>query len=316
MQKIEWSSYFIESCKVTVFCLCVTLFYYFFGCSDTTLLVSFYMSVMSAASTFSIKAKHFNQVFLGGVMIATAINCGGVLGYYFPVFSKAIAIVYAGLAFFLPKKRYQSDIFVTSAVTYLVFTVTPFPLQEGIKHSIECVFVFMVFVFFYFLFDYPRAKNVEIVFDNNDRKVNKITAAIAVGSLSIAWFISYLITMNHNYPRIFWMELTALVVVAGSQQDTILTSIKRITACTLAAAFVLLLFDYILPHNFFLSFLMLVIFLFFIFFLSFSYFLKVLFIEMFVVSITYLLGNRDDLIAIARVALTAAGGAVVILVTS
>jgi uncharacterized membrane protein YccC len=193
--------------------------------------------------------------------------------------------------------------------------VTPFSLEEGVKHFIECVFVFMLFVFFYFLFDYPKARKLEMVFDENDKKTSKVTAAIAAISLSLCWILSTVISFKYHYPRIYWMELTALVVIAGSQQNTILTSIKRIGACTIAAALVLVLFDYVLPHNFWVNFSLLVIFLFFVFFLSFSYFLQVLFVELFVVSITYLLGSRDELIAVVRVSLTAIGGGMVILVT-
>ena len=106
------------------------------------------------------------------------------------------------------------------------------------------------------------------------------------------------------------------MVIQGSQQKTITTSLKRIIINGIGALIAVLLFTYLLPPNFWINFSTLVVFLFLIFFLSFSYIGRVLFIELFVLVFAYMLGTFHTLIATDRFLLTLIGGLIVIMVTA
>lgn len=70
-----------------------------------------------------------------------------------------------------------------------------------------------------------------------------------------------------------------------------------------------------MPDDFWINFLLLVFLLFMIFCMGFSYIYRTLFIEMFVLGFTHLLGGYHMVLAEDRVTLTLIGGIIVILVT-
>ncbi len=70
-----------------------------------------------------------------------------------------------------------------------------------------------------------------------------------------------------------------------------------------------------MPSEFWINFTLLVVFLFLIFALGFSYFFRTLFIELFVLGFTHLLGKYQNFIAFDRIIMTLIGGAIVILST-
>lgn len=115
-------------------------------------------------------------------------------------------------------------------------------------------------------------------------------------------------TLTHLY----WIGLTTLLVIQGSQQKTIQTSFKRIGVNAIGALIAVLLFSYIIPPIFWINFAVLTLFLFLIFALGFSYIGRVLFIELFVLGFTHLLGDYQAFIALDRVILTFIGSSIVI----
>lgn len=314
-QPTNYKAFLFEAVKITFFCLLVTGLFALLGAKNNTLLVVFNMAVMSAAATFSVDKKHLNHVALGGAVIIISIIAGGIIGFYYPLLAKLLTILYAGLAFYLPKTKSQVNIFATSAVMFLIFSSLPFNLMGGIWYALAGAIVYVIFVGFYLLFDYVnQIKNKERI---NSEKIenNHMTAIIAVLSLTLAWRISYVLSIYFQFSHLYWIELTALVIIQGSQQKTIQTSIKRILVNTFGAVIIVLLFNYVMPADFWLNFGMLVLFLFLIFFLSFSYVGRTLFIELFVLGFTHLLGDYQNAIAMDRVILTLIGGTIVILVT-
>ncbi|NDD58005.1 MAG: hypothetical protein EBZ47_01965 [Chlamydiae bacterium] len=315
MQKVQYLSYAKEAFKITVFCVAVILAFFFTGSSNTSLLVAFYTAAMSCSATFSIQFKHLHHITTGSFVVGLSIIGGGISGYYLTDYSKLLVIIYAGLAFYLPKTRQISSIFVTGSITFLVFTMVPFDLTEGMQYLINCLMVIAGFICFYLLFEFQFDKKKENTLSSARLKNNHITACIAVSSLMIAWLISYLLSIHYYLPKIYWIELTTLVVIAGSSQDTIKTSFKRMIACILAAVIMVFIFNYLEPEFFWLQLSILLFFLFFIFFFNFMYIAKVLFIELFVLFITFLLGNQTDIIAVKRIVLTTIGGLIVIAMT-
>ena len=89
------------------------------------------------------------HVILGSSAIVLSIVIGGVFGYYFPLLAKLLTILYAGLALYLPKVKYKTNIFVTGSVMFLIFTALPFTWQNGIHYALDGLLVAVIFVIFY-----------------------------------------------------------------------------------------------------------------------------------------------------------------------
>jgi hypothetical protein len=314
VRTIHYKAFAMEAAKITLFCLMTTGLFALFKVSNNTLLVVFNMAVMSSAATFSVEHRRLKHVVLGSSVMITSIVVGGVIGYYYPLLAKLLTILYAGLAFYLPKTKYKSNIFVTSSVMFLVFSTLPFNWIEGIGYALDGLIVFSIFILFYFLFDAKMnsIKNKDILSDQY--KDNHHAAMIAVLSLIISWSIHYFLSIYFHFSHLYWIELTALVIIQGSQQKTIQTSLKRILINIFGATVVVLLFNNI-PPIFLMNFMVLVLFLFLIFFLSFSYVGRVFFIELFVLSFVHLFGDYHNAIVLDRVMLTLIGGMIVIFST-
>ncbi|MEI8329549.1 MAG: FUSC family protein [Chlamydiia bacterium] len=318
MVSIPYKSYAFQATKITVFCVLVTYFCRLMGASNQVLLVSFYMAVLTALGTFSVTQKQLSHVILGGVVIGGSLLVGAVLDFYYPIPAKLLAILYSGLAFYLPTKQYQANIYITGSITFLIFSILPFTFADAITYAPYCLGVFVIFILFHLLFDSIGSRNLK---DQIIRKLevhrNHSTAVIAVSALFFSWLIGFYLSSYHHVPQIYWIELTALVVVAGARpsQNAIQTSIKRMIASTMAAVIIIFLFNNILPMIFWLNIAILTVLLFFIFFLQFNYLWKVLFTELFFLAITYLLGDHKERVIFARVILTAIGGLIVIITT-
>lgn len=325
MSHINYSAFAFEAIKITIFCLVITGLFKLLGASNNTVLIVFNMAVMSSAATFSVEKKHFSHVVLGSSVMIVSIIAGGIIGYYTSGLAKLLTILYAGLAFYLPQSKDKSNIFVTSSVMFLVFTALPFSLQEGFQYALDGLVVVAVFIGFYCVFEYKR-NNIHK--ENNQKQANikqtyitqnqpnLITAAMAILSLTSAWMISNILSRHyHHLSHLYWIGLTALVIIQASQQKTILTAMKRILINAFGAIVIVLLFAYVMPPNFWINFSLLILFLFLIFFLGFSYMGRTLFIEMFVLGFTHLLGQHQNIIAWDRVILTLIGGTIVIIAT-
>ncbi len=154
-----------------------------------------------------------------------------------------------------------------------------------------------------------------MIMDTNESHRNHIIAFIAVTSLILAAIISYYLHRHTSLNHLYWIGLTVLVVIQSSQEKTILVSIKRIIINAVGAIGIVLLFYYFVSNAFWVNFAVLTLFLFLIFSLSFSYVGRTLFIELFVLGLTHLLGNYQVGIAFDRFYLTLIGGSIVIVTT-
>ncbi len=312
MSRIDYSAFAWEGFKITLFCLSIIGLLKLFGATNESLLIPFNMAVMSAAATFSVNKKHLAHVSLGSSVVVISTILGGVLGFYYPWLASLLTIIYAGLAFYLPKTKSKTNIFVTGSLMFLIFSALPFPLQAGIRYAYIGVVVIVAFSLFYWLFEYRK--------DANDTKpeptqANSFMALVTISSLALAWVISHYLRAYSTLSHLYWIGLTILMVIQGSQQRTIYTAIKRIAINTFGAIIVVFLFGYIVPPNFWINFILLVLFLFLIFSLGFSYYLRVFFIELFVFGFAHLLGDYHNVVALDRIILTCIGGLIVITVT-
>lgn len=315
MSDTDYSAFALEACKITLFCIVVTGIFKLLGASNNTLLIVFNMAVMSSAATFSVEKKHLRHVALGSSVIVLSIVIGGILGYYFSLPTKLLTILYAGLAFYLPKVKYKTNIFVTGSIMFLIFTALPFTWRDGAHYALAGLLVAVVFVIFYFIFERTRKTEISTLLSEQTHRYH-ITAMIAVVSLILAEIISYFLSVHFQFSHLYWIGLTALVVIQGSQRKTIQTSFKRILVNTSGALITVGLFGYLIPPIFWINLAVLILFLFLIFFLGFSYTGRTLFIELFVLGFTHLLGNYHNVLAYDRVILTLIGGVIVIVSTS
>lgn len=319
--RINFATFANEAIKITLLCLIITGIFKLFGVANNDLLIIFNMAVMSSAATFKTEKKDIKEVMLGCFIIVTSIVLGGVLGYYFPSSAKILTILYAGLAFYLPRTKTNANIFVTGALMFLIFSALPFSWNQGLTYFLDGLIVSIIFTFFYLIFNHKTSQFAEAVstkelLSSQQITQTHVTALIAMLSLSIAWIINHFLYVKYQLPRLYWIELTILMVIQGSQQKTIATSLKRIMVNGIGALIAVLLFSYLLPPDFWINFFALVVFLFLIFFMSFSYIGRVLFIELFVLGFAYMMGTFHTFIAIDRFLLTLIGGFIVIIVTT
>lgn len=313
MNPVNYQAFAFESFKITLFCLIITGLFKIFGVSNESLLVIFNMAVMSAAATFSVDKKHLNHVALGSSVVALSTVMGGFIGFYCSWLASILTIIYAGSAFYFPKTKQRTNIFVTGALMFFIFSALPFSWNFAVKYTLYGVIIVLLFTGFYCLFEYKKSK--EAITKPEVMQENHRTAIIAIISLTLSWLISYCLHLYTPLSHLYWLGLTILLVIQGSQQKTIHTAIKRIGVNAVGAVVIVFLFGYIIPENFWINFIILVVFLFLIFALGFSYVWRVFFIELFVFGFTHSLGNYQEIYALDRVILTAIGGIIVIAVT-
>ncbi len=312
MNRIDYSAFAWESFKISLFCLSIVGLFKLFGATDKSLLILFNMAVMSVAATFSVHKKQINHISLGSSVVVFSTVLGGVIGFYYPWLASVITIIYTGLAFYLPKSTSKANVFITGSLAFLIFSALPFSLQSGIKYALAGAVVIAVFTLFYWLFEYRKNANDT---KPEPTQANSHMALVSILSLALAWIISHYLNLYSSLSHLYWIGLTILLIIQGSQQKTIYTAIKRIGVNTFGAIIVVFLFGYIVPQNFWINFILLVIFLFLIFFLGFSYFFRVFFIELFVFGFAHLLGDYHNVFALDRIILTCIGGMIVITVT-
>lgn len=304
-------SFALESLRITLFCVVTTLLFWVFGADQQTQLIVFNMAVMSAAATFIPQRKPSSFIAIGSSTMALAIVIGGILGFYSPFWAKIIGIVLVGLAFYLPKRKATTNICVTAMVMFFIFASIPFDIHHAWHYLLDGIVVVLLFLtFHYFIEDkiYPN-QNADLSFLNPNRLQ---PAIIAVLALALGFVCYYQLKTHTQLEHLYWIALTILVIMQGSQGKTIKTSIIRIAVNTAGALFIVLLFTYLMPAIFWLDLLVLTIFLFLIFAFGYSYVFRTLFIELFVLSFTHLLGKYENIIAYDRIILTLIGGILVI----
>ena len=273
------------------------------------------MAVMTCAATFSVKKKHLSHLCLGSIVIFLSVVAGGIIGFYLPSLGAIFTILYAGLAFYLPKTKIISNVFVTGALMFLIFNALPFTWEDGLLYSLNGIVLTIFFIACSWLFETPDLLEKTTIIEANDSHRNHITAFIVVLSLVIGSLISFYLHLRTSLGHLYWIGLTILVVIQSSRGKTILNSIKRILINTCGAIGIVVLFGYLISNDFWINFTLLTLFLFLIFSLSFSYVAKTLFIELFVLGLTHLLGNYQIGAAFDRFYLTLIGGSIVIVVT-
>lgn len=314
MGKTNYPLFLLEAIKVTLFCLIIVGIFYLCGASQKIIITTFVMSVMSCAATFSPEKKHTLDVFWGSVVIVVSILGGGLLAFYIPVIAKALVVVYGVLAFWLPKKRFYTVVFITGAVIYQIYSFHPMGLKTVIEYLPYSIALIILFALFYRFCDsaiYPKGAKRSDPHSEN-RGLNAITVGIAlIGAYIAESLLHHYTSLSHLY----WIGLTTLVIMQSAQGKAIKTSLLRICVNIVGALVVVALMNYIIPANFWLNFILLAVFLFCIFALGFSFILRTLFIEMFVLSFSHLLENFHDIVAVDRIILTLTGGALVIIAT-
>ena len=284
------------------------------GASDNTILIVFSMAVLSAAASFSPQKEQARHIALGSTTILISIIAGGLAGFYVPTLAKVMTIVYACLVFLLPKTKIKLNLFVIGAVMFLLFSADPFDIHAALYYLIDGAFVAVLYSIITYLFDnklhrYKKEYQIEWI------KEQKIASLVALISLVLAWVISAFLAKYTHISHLYWISLTIMVVIQGCTQQTISIAMKRMMINFVGAIFIVLLFNYLVPNSFWPNFFMLIFFLFFIFALGFSYLYRTLFIEMFVLGLSHMLGIYQNAIAIDRVTLTVIGGMLVIINT-
>lgn len=307
--------YFIlEAIKITLFSLGITGFFKIMGANDDTILIVFSMAVLSAAATFSPQKEQARHIALGSMTILMSIIVGGLTGFYAPAFAKIMTIIYACLAFLLPKTKIKLSLFIMGAVMFLIFSALPFDLKAAMHYLIDGAFVGVLYSMLTHLFD-TKIHRYQKEYEIQWLTEQKIASLIALISLLMAWVISYFLAQYSHISHLYWISLTVMLVIQGCTQQNISIAIKRILINCVGAVFIVLLFNYLIPETFWPNFFMLVFFLFFIFALGFSYLYRTLFIEMFVLGFSHMLGDYQTAVAIDRVILTIIGGVLVIVNT-
>ena len=105
------------------------------------------------------------------------------------------------------------------------------------RHSLSCRWFTRRSHFCYFLFFIRTTRKAEISGPLSEEQTHRyhITAMIAVISLILAEIISYFLSAHFQFSHLYWIGLTALVVIQSSQRKTIQTSFKRILVNTAGA---------------------------------------------------------------------------------
>ena len=315
IQKKNYRVFLYEGIRITVFCILVTAIFWLIGAKQSTLLIVFNVAVMACAATFVPERRNLWLIAEGAAVIILSIILGGVSGYYFPISSKILSILFAIFAFLLTRDKLQNGIFVTSAVMFLIFTELPFDASTAITNGLYSLIIIPLIVVFYWITDR------RIYFSNRSEKCviekhHRIAMAYIVGlALLGSWILEAILNRYTSITHLYWIGLTVLVVIQSSQGKTIKISLVRILVNTIGAALVIVIMTYLMPLDFWVNFTFLVMLLFGIFSLGYSYIGRTLFIEMFVLSFTHILGNYHNIVAYDRILLTFVGGCLVILST-
>jgi hypothetical protein len=246
--------------------------------------------------------------------MAVSIISGGLVGFYIPTLAGLLGIIFAACAFYLPNNKSIFLIAMTSSVMFIIFTLTPSSIHESMHYLGAATLVVALFGIFHLIFDkhiYPNEKaNLAIP------RTGRVPATlIAIIALSLGYFIEHVLATHTTLQHLYWIPMTIIVVIQGTHQDTLKTSLLRIGVNIAGALLVIILFSYIVPNIFWVNIGILVICLFCIFALGFSHIYRTLFIEVFVLSLVHMLGQYHNTLAYDRMGLTLIGGSLVILAT-
>lgn len=304
--------FLLEAAKVTLFCLIIVGIFRVLGADTHSLLILFYMVVMSNVATFSPLRTPPGKLLVASTLIIASILVGGMLGYYCPYFARIFSILYAALMFLVCKTKSQSQVGVTSAVVVIVFIALPFSAQAAIHYFFSGLLLLLLLPLYDVLFDkliHKSKARAKIIF-NEGRKESALTASLALAG---ALIIFYALKQTTHLSHLYWIPLTIMLVIQGSQQRTLKASIGRILINTLGAVLVIVCMTYILPPAFWVNFVILLVLLFTIFAFAYSFFWRTLLSEVFVLCFIHLLGQYHTVVALDRLLFTFIGGLLVII---
>ncbi len=287
------------------------------GASNRTLLVVLNISVLCSAALHNLEQKHPQEIILGSFLIISSIVIGGLLGFYLPEISIYFSFLYIFFAFFLPKTTTSSSVAVNGLLMFLIFSLVPFQWSIALGYLLAGLIILILFSTLYL------SVNKELIRRQKELPCHKKLemrqriqmTAVALTSFFIAWLIVRYIKIEQEFPKLFWMGLSVVLIIQGSHQRTILVSIKKISTNAAGALIAIFLFGSIIPEIFWLQYGALFVLLFCIFFTGFSFALKTFFIEIFVLGMAYLLGLSQEDVAEDRLLLTLIGGCIVVAVT-
>jgi hypothetical protein len=245
------------------------------------------------------------------IIILSAL-LGGVIGYYTPSLVAVVTIIYAVLSILIPRTRHYLTTFSVGVLVFFIFSAQSFNIYEAfvyMQYSGVLIVVLVVLTFFLDKVIYVGQSCASLGVSQGNYAM-AFTMAISLAGATIA---VYFLQRYTNLQHLYWVGLTVLVVIQGTKQQTIKTALLRIIVNVVGALIVVWLFTYVMPDYFWLNFSLLVLFMFLIFSLGHSYILRVLFIELFILSITHLLGDYSNYVALDRMTLTFIGGFLVII---
>lgn len=309
---IKYSTFVLEAIKITLFCLITTVIVKLLGANDNTILVILNMAVMSCAASFYPEKLDIKHTLSSSLVIISSVLFGGILGYYYPSLVAIVTIVYAASSILIPRTRHYMATFSVGAVVFYVFAALPFDIHLALTYlQYSGVIIITLVILTYFLdkIIYEGQTYASLGISQGNYPM-AFTMVLSMTGATIAVFLLHKYT---NVDHLYWVGLTVLVVIQGTKHQTIKTALLRISVNIVGALIVVLLFTYGMPQIFWLNFILLVTFMFFIFALGYSYVLRVLFIELFVLSITHLLGGYFNYVAFDRMTLTLIGGLLVII---
>jgi hypothetical protein len=281
------------------------------GVDYQLLLILFNIAVMSTVATFSPNKMSLWFLLEGATVVTISSLIGCIVSFYIPAISGVIIIVYGSLAFFIPKYKDQSNIFVIGALVYSVSTISPLTFVQASTIGLYSLILIIVLLVVYYLYDnhiiYNKHNYLERVYNSQRYTLG----LISLSSLLLAFcIISYL--KNYNISHLYWVNITILAILQSSSEGTIRkTAFTRITMNAVGAFITIFVMSYIMPETEWINMVFLLLLLFGIFSLGYSYAIRILLIEIFVLTITHLLGQYNHILSIDRLLLTLLGGSLV-----
>ena len=325
MEKIINHTFFAkESAVITLLCLMIAGIFKWIGLSNPDLLVIFTMAVMTSAGIYPAYEKSLFRIFGTSFLIIISIVAGGFLGKFNLMLGELIALIYVGFSFYWPRSRENSGLLVTSSMMFVIFLFFPASLSESkiyLTNGLMVPVIFLVVYFLYFKIFSMEPKQAKKKTEDHNHETDEIDhrktrAFVGVTSIFLGFLVIFLLEKYTKLDHISWVALTIMMVIQGSHQKTSLTCLKRTGINALGAMIGVVLFIYVLPHIFWIDFVLLTALLFCIFCFGYSYFWRVLFIELFVLALAYVMGSFEAFTAWDRILLTAIGSGIVILVTA
>ncbi|MFC4891768.1 FUSC family protein [Pseudofrancisella aestuarii] len=304
----------LEGIKITTFCIISAAVFTFLGLDHHSLLILFNMSVMFTVATFSPSKKPLSLLIEGAGVIIVSTLVGGIISFYLPELSGLITICYGTLAFLIPRFKNQSNIFIIGALVFSISVAFPFDLYKASILALCSIILIIIFLLTYWIFDKHIIYRSRTYYKKVYNSQRYTLSLICFSSLVIATFITSYLKHFNEVGHLYWINITILAILQSSSEGMIRkTAITRIVVNAIGAFIIIFLMSFIMPDIFWINFIFLSLLLFGIFAIGYSFSTRTLLIEMFVLSLTHLLGQYHHILSIDRILLTMIGGSLVII---